>query len=188
MKNILTQHIDISDDLFQSFLSKAQPKTAVKGEIIAKPGKTNSDLLFLEQGLMRAYRIIDGKEFTHYFFVENWFATDFKSFLTGEASDLYLQALTDAQYFVVSKTVLLTFMDRHHTFEKLARIIAEKAYLKMVDRMVDFQTQDLKERYWTLINQNPELFQKVPQKYLASYLGVAEQSLSRIKAERDGHS
>lgn len=184
MKEILDQHIKISDSLYQSFLSKAQNRTAVKGEIIATPGKPNTRLLFLERGLMRAYRIIDGKQFTHHFFVENWFATDFQSFLTEEVSELYIEALTDVSYLVLPKAVFLAFTEKYHLFEKLARIIAEKAYLKMVDRMVDFQTQDLKERYWKLVNESPSLFQQVPQKYIASYLGVAEQSLSRIKTER----
>ncbi len=73
------------------------------------------------------------------------------------------------------------FFKQYHEFEKLGRVMAELAYLKMAERLVSFQTKSLKLRYEELISGNPQLFHQVPQKYIASYLGVTEQSLSRDK-------
>ena len=182
MKVWLQSHLSISDSLCEHFISHAQRKRVPKGHLLFQTGIPNQQMLFIERGLLRAYRLIEGKEYTHHFFVENWFATDYQSYLTGQKSLLYIESLTETTYFEFSKKTLLSFYDAEHAFEKLGRIIAEHAYLRMVERLVNLQTQSLKERYLNLINTSPSLFQQVPQKYIASYLGVAEQSLSRIKA------
>lgn len=182
MKHIIQQQISISDKLYTIFRQTAAAKSTTRNQLIFSAGKTNKKLLFLEQGLIRAYRLINGQEYTHYFFTENWFATDFKSYLTEQPSELYLEALTDVVYYEFDKTTLMKWYEQYPVFEKLGRIIAEQAYLKMAERSVDLQTAKLKERYQRLIESSPELFQQVPQKYIASYLGVAEQSLSRIKS------
>ncbi len=116
---------------------------------------------------MRAYRLVDGQEYTHYFYTEKWFTTDYQSYLNGQQSDSYIQALTDVNCY---------------EFERLGRLITESAYLKIVERLIDFQTNDLRERYQRLIQNHSQLLLQVPQKMIASYLGVAEQSLSRIKS------
>ncbi len=141
-------------------------------------------MFFLESGIFRSYRLIDGVDYTHYFFTEHWFASDYQSYLQQQVGSLYIEALSEGSYFEFQKNVLDSYFDRHPLFQKLGRIIAEQAYLKMVQRMIDFQTLSLKERYEQLIKQHPQLFQTIPQKYIASYLGVTQQSLSRIKAER----
>ncbi len=182
MKDTLLAQVKITDALYESFVKLATLKHAPKNEIIARPDKINTKMMFLEAGIMRAYRLVEGQEYTHYFFIENWFSTDYRSYLTEQPSELYIETLSEVTYYEFEKKTLIDFFDRHHTFEKLGRIIAETAYLKMVERLVDFQTNDLKQRYHKLMSSHPRLFQQVPQKYIASYLGVAEQSLSRIKA------
>lgn len=183
MKNQILKQMVLSKASYEMLEKAAILKTIPKHTIIAKPGKTIRKLLFVNNGLLRAYRLIDGQEYTHYFFLENWFATDYQSFLTTQPSELYIESLTSVNYYEFDKESLQKLYDQNHELERLGRIMAEQAYLKMVERLINFQTQSLKERYLTLINQNPELFQKAPQRMIASYLGVAEQSLSRIKTE-----
>jgi len=130
---------------------------------------------------LRGYKNIDSKDYTHHFYFPNWFATDFESFLTEEPSQICIQTLTETVYYEFNKNDLLNLYKDHHQLEELGRIIAEKAYLTTVEKLSDMQTLDLKQRYESLIKKNPKLFQKVPQKHIASYLGVSEQSLSRIK-------
>lgn len=184
MKEALGAYINLSDAAYASLRQSASFQKAPKGRRLLQAGAIQQKLFFLESGLMRAYRLIDGKEYTHYFFVEQWFVTDFKSYLSERAGELYVEALTDVTYYEFQKAPLLQLYTQYHELEALGRIIAEQAYLKMVERLVDFQTQPLKERYHQLIDQQPDLFREVPQKYIASYLGVAEQSLSRIKSHK----
>lgn len=184
-KTILTLLNSSSED-YRLFESAATLKEMPKNSIISYPRKVNRKMFFIDQGLMRGYRLVNGQEYTHYFYTENWFATDYQSYLTEQESDLYIQALTDVTYYEFDKSSLIDLFQKYHEFEKLGRIIAEKAYLKMVERLVDFQTNDLRARYHKLIQSHPQLFLQVPQKMIASYLGVAEQSLSRIKSKLIG--
>lgn len=181
MKEIIQSYINLSDELYELFLTISEKKEAAKNNILFYPQKINRKCLFIENGLLRGYKLVDGKEYTHHFYSEKWFAADFKSFLTEKPSDLYIETLTATSYYEFDKSDLHKLYTEHHQFEKLGRVIAEKAYLSTVDKLSDIQTFDLKERYKSLIIKNPKLFQKVPQKYIASYLGVSEQSLSRIK-------
>lgn len=182
MKNVILSYVDLSDAQYQLFLNNCTLKIMPKKKILFQPGKVNDKLLFIENGLLRGYRYKNGNEYTHYFYSEKWFATDFKSYLTKMPSEIYIETLTETTYYEFSKKTFLNLFITHPQFEKLGRIIAEKAYLFMVDRITDFQIINLKERYQKLILESPSLFQKVPQKYIASYLGVSEQSLSRIKS------
>lgn len=188
MKRYLEPYLSISDESLRVFMDSSSAKQQAAKTIIFRPGRANRHLLFLEKGLLRAYRLVEGQEYTHYFLVEGWFATDFQSFLTDQASKLYLESLTPVTYLEFEKTVLLQLYQEHHELERLGRVIAEQAYLKTVERLIDFQTLTLKNRYAKLIGQHPHLFQQVPQKMIASYLGVAEQSLSRIKANWSNNS
>jgi len=183
VKKTILSHLDLSEELYQVFLNSAKYKKAPKHQILFSPPKSNQKFLFITEGLLRAYQIIDGKDYTHHFYFPNWFATDYKSYLTNEPSQLFIETLTAVEYYEFDKITLLKLFEAHHLFEKLGRIIAEKAFLLTVEKFSDMQTQNLKERYESLIKKNPTLFQKVAQKYIASYLGVSEQSLSRIKSQ-----
>ena len=181
MKEIIQSKINLSDEIYELFLNSSKRKEAKKNQILFNPDKATNKILFLEKGILRGYRIIDGKDFTHHFYFSNWFATDFESFLKENPSQIYIETLTNTIFYEFNKKDLLNLYKKHHQLEKLGRIIAEKAYLATVEKLSDMQILDLKQRFNSLINKNPDLFQKVPQKYIASYLGVSEQSLSRIK-------
>lgn len=181
MKEIIKSHINLTDEIYELFLNFAARKESKKNQILFSPNRVTKKIIFIEKGLLRGYKIIDGKDYTHHFYFSNWFATDFKSFLTGKPSDIYIETLTETIYYEFNKKDLLNLYKNNHRLEKLGRIIAERAYLSTVEKLSDMQTLDLKQRYESLIKKNPKLFQKVPQKHIASYLGVSEQSLSRTK-------
>lgn len=181
MKEIIQSNFDLSDETYELFLNSSKRKEVKKNQILFNPNRANDKILFLEKGILRGYRIIDGKDFTHHFYFSNWFATDFESFLKEIPSQIYIETLTDTIFYEFNKKDFINLYKKHHQFEKLGRIIAEKAYLATVEKLSDMQILDLKQRFNSLVNKNPDLFQKVPQKHIASYLGVSEQSLSRIK-------
>lgn len=181
MKDILSNYIKISDEEYELFLTKGKLAYYKKGEHLLVTGTFVKKIFFINQGFVRGYRLIDGTDVTHHFFQENWFATDYEAFITGNTSKLFLQALNDTTVYIFDKKTLSSFCNQHVKFEKIRTIIAEKAYLLMVERLKNLQTKDLKERYSNLIQNHPDLFNLVSQRYIASYLGVTPQSLSRIK-------
>ena len=183
MKEIIQSHLEFSDESYDLLINIATEKEVRKNQLIFYPEKPTDKILFLNKGLLRGYKIIDGKDCTHHFYFENWFATDFSSFLNEKPSQIYIESIEKTNYYEFKKEDLLNLYDKSHQNERLARIIAEKAFLTTVEKLADLQLLNLKEKYLTLIKRNPILFQRVPQKYIASYLGVSEQSLSRVKKQ-----
>lgn len=172
----------LSSNSFKVLFSKAKIQILKKKELLLTPGKKVNKLFFIKSGFLRGYRIIDGEEITHHFFVENWFSTDYESYLTGEVGELYIEALIDTEVYLIEKETLDCLYHQSIEFQHFGRILAEDSFLQTVSKLINLQTKDLKGRYNILISKNPDLFKKVPQKYIASYLGVKPQSLSRIKS------
>lgn len=181
MKEELQSHVHLTEEVYQLLRGTARKIEVPKNQTLFFPPRVIRKCLFVEKGLLRGYKIIDGKEYTHHFYSEKWFATDFESFLTGKPGTIFIESLTEVQAYEFDKADLHRLYETHHSLEKLGRIMAEKAFLATVEKLADIQTLDLKDRYQSLIRKNPQLFLEVPQKYIASYLGVSEQSLSRIK-------
>ncbi len=183
MKEFLSKHIDFSEEEYESFISIAAIKEYKKNDYLLKADRSVQKLFFIKSGFMRGYRIQDGIDITHHFYLDNWLATDYESYLSGNQGELYIQALVDTVVYEFNKSSLHTFFKTHEKFEKIRFVQAEDAYLRMVRRLKNFQYMELKERYLELVNRNPELFNLVPQRHIASYLGVTPQSLSRLKSE-----
>ncbi len=160
-------------------------KEIKKGTFLTSSGKVCRILYFIKQGMIRSYRLKDGKDFTHHFYGKKWFATDYHSFLTGQPGTLYLETLTPCTVHVWDKSIIQQLYTTYPILERLGRIMAEEAYLLMAERTTTLQINNLKEKYDSLIRTHPDLILNVPQKYIASYLGVSEQSLSRIKMEKN---
>lgn len=183
MKEIIQSLLEFSDDSYDFLIKIATEKEVRKNQLIFHPDKPTNKILFLKTGLLRGYKIIDGKDYTHHFYIENWFATDFSSFLNEKPSQIFIESIEKTSYYEFKKKDLLDLYNKSHQNERLGRIIAEKAFLSTVEKLADLQLLNLNEKYNALINRNPSLFQRVPQKHIASYLGVSEQSLSRIKKQ-----
>lgn len=186
MKDFLFRYRHYTEEEIQYFESLGTLKKEKAKTLIFSGDKPFSKLLFIHSGIIRAFRLIDGEDYSYFFFTNNEFAVDFQSFLTDSPSLILFETLTDTTYTEFSKQDILKLYDTYPTFERLGRIMAEQAYLSAADRLKQHQTDDLKTRYLKLISRNSELFQTVPQHYIASYLGVKPQSLSRIRAEIAG--
>lgn len=181
MKKEIFNLSTFSAEAINKLFHRAELKKYSRNQILLFPEKRVENIFFIKKGIMRSYRIINGEDITHHFYVEDWFATDYQSYITDSQSELYLETLSDCIIYEIKKESMLRLFDEFHDVERLGRIIAEDAYLQMVERLKSFQTMDLKERYNALMEKKPKLFNLVPQKHIASYLGVTAQSLSRIK-------
>ena len=167
----------------QSLAKLGAIKNFNKGEWILNEGKSVKHIFFILEGLVRGFRYVRGIDTTHHFFIQGKFCTDYESFLTGKKGELILEAITDLEVITFQKESWNNYFTTYTEMERVRSLIAEEAYLTMVERTKEFQIKDLKDRYLSLINKNIDLFQQVPQIHIASYLGVAPQSLSRIKAD-----
>lgn len=156
-----------------------------KGSCLVRAGQVCRHLYFLEEGALRGFYLVDGREVTHWFALAREFVTSFHSFSTGSAAVETIQLLEPARLWSISKERLARLLDAHHELERTLRIAYERYYVRLEERFVNAQFRSAAERYRDVLEQQPELLQRVPLGYLASWLGISAETLSRIRAKKD---
>jgi CRP-like cAMP-binding protein len=132
--------------------------------------------------MLRHFYLKDGEEKTTYFYFENHFVGAYISCITKQPSALSIQALSDCTMLVFPYDVMEQLYERSATWQKFGRLIAEYLAIGLEDRMVGLLTLSPEERYLELWNSNKrKIVERVPQHYIANYLGVTPVSLSRIR-------
>ena len=153
-------------------------------DFLLKEGQICDFVAFVNSGVIRHYHTKEGNEITCDITLMNAFITDFKSLVEGIPSNYNFHVLKDAELFVIRKKDLFQLYTENKNIESLGRIMAEQVALRTVDIAMSLASDKPEERVEKLILQRPELFQQVPQRYLATLLGISPESLSRIRARR----
>lgn len=144
-------------------------------------GHTCRTIYFINKGLARVYYFKDGIDITEYFAFENNLIARVESLFTGRPSLKGIQVLEDAEVVALNATKLFKLYDTFPELERLARKITEAAYVENVNRLESIQFHSAEERYKSLLQEAPDVLKRVPLKYIASYLGITQVSLSRIR-------
>lgn len=164
----------------ESMLSVRQCK---KGSLLLKPGEVCKSVSFINFGLARFYYLVDGREYVNAFFDEDTpYYSDYESFLTQSPSRRYIEALEDMEVVDLSYDSLQLLYDRIPTADRLGRFVAEDLFIKLSKRNASLLMDSAEQRYQALLAERPELFQRVPQYMIASYLGITPEALSRIRS------
>jgi CRP/FNR family transcriptional regulator, anaerobic regulatory protein len=182
LKHILSI-IPVSKELENSIKQAAKRKTIAKGEIIINAGERCNHIYFIEKGLLRGFYFNEDKEITNWFASDGEFATSFYSFIGKQASTETIEALEDCELLQLSYDDLQGLYENFPATERLGRIITENYYLKLESRFLSIQFKTAKERYLHLMATHPILLQRAPLGYIASWLGITQETLSRIRAE-----
>ena len=155
-----------------------------KNEFFLKEGKICNEYLFLENGFMRAFAFdTGGKEVTTNFYSNNQVVFEVSSFFNRTISRENIQALNDCKGWTITYEQLNMLFHTLPEFRDFGRHILVKGFASLKVRMLSMITETAEERYEMLIKSNPEIFQFAPLKNIASYLGVTDTSLSRIRKE-----
>lgn len=161
--------------------SKATKSEFHKDEYFAKAGKVTRQVGFIVEGVMRVYHYNKGEKITRYFFDENQLILDWKNLETNMAASVYLQAVTDCKLMVFSKQdweEISTSIDGWDTI--IQKIIAQ-THAEKLEKRSPLVAQDATTRYLEFIEKFPQIANRIPLSYLASYLGITQSSLSRIR-------
>ncbi len=153
-----------------------------KNEYLVTEGKICQCLYFLEQGALRGFYTIDGKEITHWFAFENDFATSFHSFITQKPAVENIQLLEGCTLWMITKEKLTKLFTTHHQIERLVRLVYENYYIRLEERFVNAQFKTATEKYEQLLQQSPHIIERVSLGHIASYLGISQETLSRIRS------
>jgi len=153
-----------------------------KGENFAEEGKKAKTIGLVLQGNLRHFYTKDGEEKTTYFYFENHFIASYISCITDTPSQLTIQAITDADLITFPYSILLELYKASHIWERFGRLIAEYLAIGLEERMTSLLMLSPEERYAALLNSNKgKILERIPQHYVASYLGITPVSLSRIR-------
>lgn len=186
MQHLLAQlrgFYSLSDSANQALQDCFCKITLAKGEYLLSEGKRCKKLYFLENGALRGFYNLDGKEITHWFGFENDFVTSFHSFITQEPAVENIQLLEGSVLWSITKDQLQGLFKQHHEIESLVRIVYEKYYIRLEERFVNSQFKTARERYESLLLQTPHILERVPLGCVASYLGISQETLSRIRSQ-----
>lgn len=181
VKNSLFYYLDFTEEELVPFLSMLVPRSIPKNGFFVREGEKSNHIAFVEKGLFKYYYLKEGKELINRFYMEDDWMGDYRSFLTRQPSLVYIEAVEDAQLFLLGYEHLQQLYNNSKSFERLGRLVAERLYLATVDRYSLFLSSTPEERYLKLLNERPQLVNRVPLKQIASFLGIQPESLSRIR-------
>lgn len=153
-----------------------------KGDYFVQEGQKCSEVAFIESGVLRSFYITpNGNEMTYCFRFPCDLVAAYSAFITGNGSVEYIQALADTQLLVIPKDQIDQLVTKNSAWIHFLKIIAEQQYLELEGRVFQLQRDSAPERYQKLIENQPEYIQQISVQHLASYLGITQRHLSRIR-------
>jgi len=155
-----------------------------KNDFLLTEGKVCNEYLFLENGFIRSFAYdIDGNEVTTNFYSDSQVVFEVSSFFKRTRSKENIQCLTNCEGWYITYEQLNYLFHSLHEFREFGRSILVNCLTALKSRMLSMITETAEERYEHLLEDNPEIFQYAALKIIASYLGITDTSLSRIRRE-----
>jgi CRP-like cAMP-binding protein len=187
-KDILQKYIasilPMPTDKSAFFADQFEPKEMSKDEYLLKENKIVKETFVLESGYIRSYTFNqDGEEVTTNIFSAPCFVNDFLSFFKQQPTSENYQCLTHCNVWTMSYEKVQTCFHTYPEFREFGRMMLVTNYSNLHDRMLGMIKDTAENRYLKLMNHHPGIFQNVPLKIIASYLGITDTSLSRIRRE-----
>jgi len=182
ISNFLTTFVPFTDDELKDILTHFEIEQIPKNQVLIKEGQVCNKLYFVEQGLGRSYYLKkDGKEVTQWFFGVGDFMSSADSFFKQSPSFYYLEILEDSILYSISHEKLDLLLAKYHKMEKFIRLLSTEMFSKFVHKLNAIQFQTARERYDYMIADFPDIAHRVPLSHIASYLGMTQETLSRIR-------
>lgn len=181
LKENLGRFISISAEEFERVYAYVKIKKFKRREVIMDIGEVCKDAMYIGEGCLRYFHLVDGEEHTGQFFFENGWYTDYESFLTGEPSRVSIQAIEKCTLACFSRKDMYQIYEETPRFERFGRLMAETGFIGLRKKTETFAQLTPEERYLKLVKERPKVIQRIPQHFIASFLGIKPQSLSRIR-------
>lgn len=184
LRHAMSQTVRIADDEWVAFEPLIRLKKFKKRENYVGEGQICREVGFILRGSFRQFYVVDGEEKTSFFMFENSFVSDYEGFLKQTKSELTIEAMEDAEVLTFDYDTIQRFYRIYPTFETFGRLIGEYLFMCLQERLKSFMLNSPEERYRRFLK-NPEssvILARVPQHYIAAYLGITPVSLSRIRS------
>jgi CRP-like cAMP-binding protein len=182
--NKIKSSIILSSKAEEYVVSIAIEKSVSKGDVLIRQGQAVNNTYFVKDGCLRAYCIDkNGKEHTLQFAIKNWWISDFMAIYNNELSTLTIECITDSKIIEFNAKKLNGIYSLFPEFEAFQRKNLERHMVSLQKRILNQLQLTAPERYNLFLKQYPDIEQYTPNYHIASYLGITQQSLSRIRVE-----
>lgn len=183
IKANLSRHIKLDDEEFDLLRKNLVAETYKKDSHLIQSGQICKFTYFVHRGLLRLYDINEkGLEKNTLFAIEEWWVSDLYSFHSQKPGNYFLQALEDTEVLQLSKHAMENLLLEIPKLERFFRILHINAFIAQQERVMFMISKTAEERYRDFIQKYPDAEQRIPQKQIASYLGITPEFLSRMKA------
>lgn len=180
----LNATVSITEAESEKMLRMAKVVRLKKKEHLFMEGHVAKYVGYVDRGCLKYYRIDEaGEEHIVYFAVENWWIGDLSSFYSGQPSTFNLQALEPCELFLYTRETFESVRSEIPVFDQYCKIRHAKATDARLETLMSQRADSAEVRYVKLLQGFPDIFQRVPQHLIASYLGIKPQSLSRIRKQ-----
>ena len=179
--HLLNEKISLKPEAIDLIKKYIPSRNIKKDEFLLKDGEVSTAFFFVTKGCIRLYYPTATTEKTAFFYTEGMFVSSYESFVKQTPSKHCLQAIEHTDIDVITFETAHKLLETFPEFESLARIMMEEELIVYQDIISRFITMSPEERYASLQENEPKLLQRIPQYHLATYLGVAPETLSRIR-------
>ena len=177
----IRQIIQVSESEEQILRELFVEKQFAKGDHFLNEDQICRWLGLIHHGLVRYYVNVDGEDKTYYFGKEGDFVCDYESFLPQKPSNKNIQVLEDSSLYMISHEGLQYLYDHLKEGDRFGRLGIEQVFVNILQQLTSFYNDPPELRYGHFLENYPEISQRIPQYYIASYVGIKPQSLSRIR-------
>ena len=181
LENYLRTYMNVADEDMESLVAYFHPDSLKKGEYFFRQGRVCDRLSFHRSGLLRVFAVHGDKEVTQWISSKGSLMTDLNGLICDAPARFSAQALTHCEFYTIEKKDYLRLPELVSAWPALERVLIARCFDFMELRVFSLLSMTGEERYQYLQGQNPELFNQVPLKYLASMMGMTPESLSRIR-------
>ncbi len=180
----LTRHISLNSEECELVSSRFRIMQVKRKKILMHEGQISRDVAFVLSGCLRSYSI-DENGFEHIlqFAPVDWWITDMYSFISQKPAFLNVEAITDSEVALLSRTDQLDLFDKIPKLERYFRILTENSLVSSRQRLIDNMSLTAKQRYSNFCNTYPSIINDIPQKLIASYIDVTPEFLSKMRGE-----
>ena len=182
LKNFILKYVNLSEAELEDITNKFKSKVVKKNNYLLREGDTCKDLVFVQKGCLRLYYLKDDIEVSVWFAFQQSSAIEIYSFISENPSNYFLQAIEDSEVLYLPKTELNKLYQYQPKMHEMMRNFWEDVILNLINRFTALQTDSAEKRWLDLLNK-PAYLEAIPQKYLASFIGVTPTSLSRIRKQ-----
>jgi CRP-like cAMP-binding protein len=180
----IRDRVNVTEAELEQVLACFKPVKAKKDEVLIAHGRMQQKTFFVSKGCVRIFFINDkGLDATRYFAFESQFATALVSFITGQPTEEFIQAVEASELLCITQKDFYHLLEQVPAWEKFYRSYLEKAYVNNTNRLMSLLTMDALSRYRLLLEQAPVIVQRLPNKLVASYLNISQATLSRLKSK-----